>query len=411
MDLSNLPPYDENTRGRQAVIDHAARIDKEPFVISVSIFFGAAVLCVITRFVVRIFGRLRTRLDDGLVLLSVIALASSYAACMQELNGLYLLEAINKHLVIPLPEELPEISSIQKWSTIFAALNWTSVYLVKFTFLYFFYILVQGLGRRIKTLYWITVGLCVVFWIYTVLDPVIICPHFGADSVKCETIPNRHARSLIGNVLVAIIDIVSDMLIVTLPILVLNRSMMPFARKLSVAAMLCLSVAMIAIALIRLVGTIVDTRPDGDGSAPAWSTYWSLIEACVSVIMTSVILIRGVFIANVIREDGHEGNILSQLGHRLLSTLRISRSSRSSRRSPRSSEEHRDIESHAPNIDKQKLPGNAFTNLSRFMRGSNGSCATSDDTFKSVDTAYVLENLEYHRVRKAEIGKNTVAVG
>ncbi|KAI0857390.1 hypothetical protein F4860DRAFT_517974 [Xylaria cubensis] len=276
MDFSNLPHY-QNIPGRQDAIDHAGKIDKQRFMISLSVLFGTAILSVVVRLAIRIFGHVPWSLDDGLVVTAAALLASGFAACLHNLNSIYLLEAINKGIVFPFQEDLTNTLSIQKWSTITAFLVWTSVYLVKFTFLYFFHTLVWGMPRGITILYWSTVGLSITFWILTILRPVIICPHFGADAAKCSAHPEHHIRSLVVNLLVALIDIISDVMIIMIPIVILSRSLMPTARKLSLAAMLCLSIVMIVIGFIRLIGTITDTRPDGHGAAPVWATYWSMI--------------------------------------------------------------------------------------------------------------------------------------
>ncbi|KAI0377023.1 hypothetical protein F5Y04DRAFT_292257 [Hypomontagnella monticulosa] len=406
MDYSNLPRYQDDA-GRQSAIDSSGRIHKRSFLISASFLFALAMFCVISRFIIRIFGRLRIRLDDGLVLLAAAMLAVAFAACLQELDALYVLEALNKKIIVPTADELPLISNVQKWSIIFATFNWTSVYLVKFAFLYFFHTLVQGMPRWIVRFFWMTVCLSVVFWVYTVLNPIIICPHFGNEASKCNTAPNQHARSLVGNILVAIIDIISDSMIVAIPIIILKRSMMPFARKVLLGAMLCLSLIMILIALIRLIGSIVDTRPDGSGTAPAWATYWGIVEGSISLDMTSVIVIRGLFITRLFKEDRDlQGSIIARFGRRLLSTLRLSGSSRSSRRSPpRLADSSENVDSAPPQIPTQGFTRNVFTNLGRFVGSSSSRTNASGHALDTRDTDYILEELDYHNIRKGEAGR------
>ncbi|GAW20773.1 hypothetical protein ANO14919_102840 [Xylariales sp. No.14919] len=141
-----------------------------------------------------------------------LALASSYATCLHNLGALYLVEAVNEGVTLPFLEELPRIIEIPKWSATTSALDWTSVYLVKMTFLYFFHTLVQGLPRRIIIFYWAAVAFSFVFWIYSTFTSIIVCPHFGADSAKCSPNPDQHVRSLSNDVLVAAVDIICDTL-------------------------------------------------------------------------------------------------------------------------------------------------------------------------------------------------------
>lgn len=183
--------------------------------------------------------------------------------------------------------------------------------------------------------------------------------------------------------------------------------MMPFSQKLSIAIMLCLSVAMIVCALIRLIGSITSTRKNYKGTAPVWATYWAIIEACVSLIMTSVIVIRGVFITNLIHNDRQkQESMLQQFGRRLLSTLRLTGSSRSSRRSPQRSEDHavndQPHDSNAPRIATQNLPHGTLSGMKTVISGGKKR-KSQNDTVGSVDTAYMLQDLEYHNVLRNKV--------
>lgn len=151
--------------------------------ISVSILFGTAILAVLARFAIRVFKRRKVLLDDGFVLFATMTLIAAYGLCLHLLPNLYLVEAMNRGTIkFPFREELPGLLNTVKYATAFAAMNWTSVYMVKFAFMYFFHPLIAGLSKRVTQFFWTTVALLVVFWIYTVLNPIIICPHFGANN-------------------------------------------------------------------------------------------------------------------------------------------------------------------------------------------------------------------------------------
>jgi hypothetical protein len=138
-------------------------------------------LSVLARFSIRIFGGRKIQWDDGLVLLSSLCLMIAFGVCHKLLNTFYLVEALNKQLTIPFREEFPHILDVAKWAFIFSSFNWTSIYLVKFTFMSFFHILTLGMSKRIMRYFWATVGILVVCYVYSVLNFAVICPHFGAD--------------------------------------------------------------------------------------------------------------------------------------------------------------------------------------------------------------------------------------
>lgn len=206
--------------------------------------------------------------------------------------------------------------------------------------------------------------------------------------------------------------VLTYILVVSVPLVILNKSMMPFSQKASLAAMLCLSVAMIVCALIRLIGSVSDTNEEGSGTAPVWATYWAMVEGCVSLIMTSVIVIRGVFIKNLITDDRQkQESMLNRFGRRLLSTLRLSGSSgRSgrSRRSPQGSGGDNAGEGpSAPRIPTQGLTRGTLDGVKTFISGGKRKGSGQDDMLKSGDTAYILEDLDYHKIRKNEATKPT----
>ncbi|KAI1391050.1 uncharacterized protein F4822DRAFT_171120 [Hypoxylon trugodes] len=407
MEFTNISlfPHSQNIPGRQDAIDHAGRIDKEPYVVVLSIFFGTAILCVVARFGIRFFGHRKIGWDDGFVLLAAIGLAAGFGVCIKMLNVLFLVEAINKKVVaFPFQEEVPQILEVTKWSAIFAVTSWTSVYLVKFAFMNFFYALIQGMPSRITRFYWSTVGISIVCWIYTVSSFFIVCPHFGADSFKCGAYPHQHVRSLVNNILVSVVDIGCDSLIVTLPIIVLNLSMMSFARKLSLAAILCLSIAMIICALARIIGTILDTDADGNGSAPTWATFWAVLENCVSVIMTTVITIRSVFINQPIQQERRQqDSALRRFVRRRLPWLRSGKHG-----TPRSVECQQFVDAGAPKIATLGLTQATMSDVRRFVSGST-DVEREDVTLKTVDTGYTLEHMDYHSIQRDGIKRSATA--
>ncbi|KAK8110699.1 uncharacterized protein PG998_007156 [Apiospora kogelbergensis] len=188
---------------------------------------------------------------------------------------------------------------------------------------------------------------------------------------------------------------------------------MPLPRKLSLAAMLCLSVAMIVVALVRLVGTVVTTKADSLAAAPVWSFYWAVIEACIALIMTSVITIRGVFVTQPDSTDGRrrqQDSTLWRFGRQLLSSLRSGLSLRSLRRSrPQQTAEPKSGSGSdtPPKIATQQLTRASFGNVMGY--GENSMARSESQTeLRSVDASYIMEDLNYHGIRKNEVRNESV---
>ena len=136
------------------------------------------------RFAIRIIGHRKIKWDDGLVLLATIELIAAFGLLLKVLNSLYLVEAMNQKVAYPFREDLHSLLRLTTWAYSFSALNWTAVYTVKLTFMYFFHVLILGLSQRITRLYWTTLCIQVISWIYTVVNPFIICGHFGASACQ-----------------------------------------------------------------------------------------------------------------------------------------------------------------------------------------------------------------------------------
>lgn len=182
---------------------------------------------------------------------------------------------------------------------------------------------------------------------------------------------------------------------------------MPLSRKVSVVALLGLSTFMIICTLIRVVGSVTQTTETGEGTSPVWAMYWFIIECCVSLIMVSVIVIRGVFISSAVDDDRQKrDSILQQFGRRLLTVLGLSRSS-GSRSSPELSDSvHERKDSRAPRIATQKVHGGTMNTVRSFISGGRMQHRTQNDVQLSVDTDYSAEVLDYHNIRKAEVAKH-----
>ena len=76
-----------------------------------------------------------------------------------------------------------------------------------------------------------------------------------------------------------------------------------FKRKLALAAMLCLSVFMIIIAIVRVAGSLLP----GDITDTVWLFFWQTMEAAVAVIMVALTGFRSLFYTDPVKQsrNGH----------------------------------------------------------------------------------------------------------
>lgn len=80
---------------------------------------------------------------------------------------------------------------------------------------------------------------------------------------------------------------------ISIPIIVLRKATFDLGRKLSIAAVLCMSLLMIAIALVRGVSAAILGTED-----QTWSTFWVQLETSVSIIAACPTAFRSLFLLN-----------------------------------------------------------------------------------------------------------------
>lgn len=71
---------------------------------------------------------------------------------------------------------------------------------------------------------------------------------------------------------------------------------MKTSQKIGIGAFLCLSVAMVVVALARLIGSVVNTKNNGFGTNPTYGTLMMCVEGSIAVIMSSVMVFRRFFL-------------------------------------------------------------------------------------------------------------------
>lgn len=86
------------------------------------------------------------------------------------------------------------------------------------------------------------------------------------------------------------LDILTDLMIIAIPIRVLWQVKMATREKIILGATLCLSICMIIATLIRFSGIGVSGSID-----ITWNIFWMFVEGCIAVIMVSFTVFRSLF--------------------------------------------------------------------------------------------------------------------
>ncbi|KAK4234051.1 hypothetical protein C8A03DRAFT_18982 [Achaetomium macrosporum] len=284
---SQLVPLDE-------LVDGLASIKRLPFKVLVGIFYGLAIISVLARAGIRWSTRRALFLDDYLLFAAALFLSGATGLMYNICDNLYLSTAIRLDTTIVFRLDSQRLNDLVNNAVqenhSFLIIAWTATFLVKFSFLGFFKQLIWKVSK-IQRYYWAVVAITVVSWMFLISEPFILCSDFGFDSLKCfDESKNLLYVSMTG--LITGLDALTDLMIVSIPIIVLHRARMRTQQKLALGAFLCLSLVMVVFSITR-----VSKIKGASGIDVPWSFFWQFMEASIAVLMGSLTVFRTLLIS------------------------------------------------------------------------------------------------------------------
>ena len=105
--------------------------------------------------------------------------------------------------------------------------------------------------------------------------------------------PVAEHRVIRDTAITTAMDITSDLLVLSLPVIILWKVRISVRQKIGLACSLCLSCVMIIVTIVRVAGM----RYRGSGSVDiVWLSFWQQQECSIAVLMVSVSAFRSLFI-------------------------------------------------------------------------------------------------------------------
>lgn len=133
----------------------------------------------------RIYSRRKLFLDDYFVLFGVISLCAAFGLLYGYSDYYFLSGALKKNPSLFLLLQSDQLNKLLKVSTTYVhaylAFIWTTIFAVKFSFLAFFWHLIDRV-TGIHTYYWIVVVTTAISWPFLVVEPFILCHEFGPNA-------------------------------------------------------------------------------------------------------------------------------------------------------------------------------------------------------------------------------------
>lgn len=101
-------------------------------------------------------------------------------------------------------------------------------------------------------------------------------------------------RTLRDTGITTAMDITTDALVVSIPIILLWRVRINLRQKIGLSILLCLSLVMVVIAIARMSGI----KLNSENVDIVWLAFWQQQECSIAVIMISISAFRSLFVAN-----------------------------------------------------------------------------------------------------------------
>jgi hypothetical protein len=149
------------------------------------LFFALSAISVIGRIGIRIHARKPPSADDYLVFFGLAALIAGSGVLWSNLNNMYLIQVLYVDPSIAFRVKSKDLftamSHFMARQVTSLALLWTATFAVKFSFLAFFWSLVQSVDN-IRKYYWFVVMATFISWLFVIVEPFILCSKFGMES-------------------------------------------------------------------------------------------------------------------------------------------------------------------------------------------------------------------------------------
>ncbi|KAL8917236.1 MAG: hypothetical protein Q9208_008075 [Pyrenodesmia sp. 3 TL-2023] len=268
------------------------KITESGFKAGIGLLLATAVSLAIARVAIRARLNRKVYVDDGLFFFAVVTLIAGTIMTYIDIPYIYLQQNVQSGARKPPADFIRQLIYSVKIQDAAVVLLSSTIFAVKLSFMAFFRSLIRRL-KKLEIWWWCVLFIVVPSSVMLVVSNFITCGYFDERIlVKCVS---AGALKRQNNTLkaVTILDIFSDVFIITIPIALLWRVQLDLRRKLALGTTLCLSIFTIVTAIVRLSGG----NTVGGQIDSSWVIFWLQIEAAVAVMVVSITTFRALFVA------------------------------------------------------------------------------------------------------------------
>jgi hypothetical protein len=263
--------------------------------------FGIAFLIFVSRIAVRFKTSKRLFLDDAFALLAILCLCANGVIVTIMLPTMYItirMAKMGSKREAPPFDAFASLTFFLKMQFAQSFIYWTCLWAVKASFLAFFKRLTTNLKGHIIA-WWTIVAITVLGYAGSVISYPVSCASFQ----PCKTLPPMRQEfsltfvttvgctsqknatlSLVSLRFSTAADILTDLLIIALPMSLALRVRLPWRSRLALCGVFALGGFVILFSVVRIIVTNTNnTRPE-----LSWLALWSVIEASVACMVCNL---------------------------------------------------------------------------------------------------------------------------
>ncbi|RDL38406.1 uncharacterized protein BP5553_02746 [Venustampulla echinocandica] len=291
--IAQLPPGSSVTK--------PALVKESVFVTIVWAGTAISFLFVSGRIIVRLRTSGRLWFDDLFVVIGWLLILGSSIVWRYAERAMYLSIEVAAGQLSPLEYTtyIPDTEHYMKSTVAIIILFYSSLAAIKISFLLFFRRLLSGVHIRVLMIqWWVVFGITIVTWIACIADTQYKC--LAAPYIKIvqectkQWSVNFQRITLTAN---CVMDVVTDALIITIPVAILWNTRIPMKHRLALAGLFGLTIVTMTFAIVR-VAVVLSATEQADVS---WLYMWSAIEPPIAVIISCLISFRALFGSAAVR--------------------------------------------------------------------------------------------------------------
>ncbi|EEP78280.1 predicted protein [Uncinocarpus reesii 1704] len=252
-------------------------IPREALLITIWVFFTVTTMLLIARYAIRLWLHRQLFWDDVFAGIAYVLLLGHNIAATLVAPAIYLM--ISTYFGVPKPPDfLDQVTYLVKLMFSANILFVLCLYSVKASLLALLWRLVKNLPRFRKA-WWAIAAITAIGLVVTIILAPVACSDLRAFGC---TAPDDIERDLITVRFTAASDILTDLLLMSLPVAFILTSYLPLPQKLGLVGLFALGFTVIAMSILRIVVNDNTSKHP----PPSWLIFWSSMESAVAV-MTS----------------------------------------------------------------------------------------------------------------------------